>query len=112
MNIQVEDMKRCKVIKVSGQVNSARAPELEEVLLDEIQQGTNNLVVNLGDVEFISSAGVTALLRARIRLRRKVPPGEIVISELSPNLKSTFELVGMNYLFQFYDRNIDAVDSF
>lgn len=112
MKIEIETMKRCELVSVSGQIDSANAPDLQQALLDLIKEGKRNFVINLGDVEFVSSAGLTALLAARVKLRRRVPPGDIVLSELPPKLMETFELVGFHHLFKFFDRNLEAVGSF
>ena len=112
MKITVETMKRCDLVHPSGMIDSASAPELEERLLDLIEGGTRNVVVSLREVTFLSSAGLKALLAAQIRARRKVPPGEVVLSEISPNLQEVLELVGLHHVFQFYEQDIDAVGSF
>jgi anti-sigma B factor antagonist len=112
MEIKVESMKRCDLVTVSGQIDSLSAPELEEQLLDMVESGKKNLVVNLRDVTFISSPGLKALLAAQIRTRKKLPPGEVVISEIPPNLKEVLDLVGLHHLFKFYDQDVEAVGSF
>jgi anti-sigma B factor antagonist len=112
MEIKVENMKRCELVTLSGQIDSATAPDLQQALQDLIEGGSRNLVVNLRDVDFISSPGLTALLSARIKLRRKVPPGEVALSEISPRLRETFELVGFHHLFQFFESDLNAVGSF
>jgi anti-sigma B factor antagonist len=109
MEIQVESLKRCELVKISGQVDSSTAPEFQHQLLELIDGGAKYLVISLGGVSFMSSAGLTALLRARIRLRKRIPPGDVVLAGMSPKLKETFELVGMNYIFQFYDTEVEAV---
>ncbi len=112
MEIKVEAMKRCDLVSLSGMIDSANAPDLEEKLLDLIEGGQKNLVLSMGEVTFISSPGLKALLAAQIRARKKVPPGEVVISEIAPNLKEVLELVGLHHLFRFYDQDIEAVGSF
>ena len=112
MEIKVEGMKRCELVTVSGQIDSASAPELEQRLLDLVEAGNKNLVVNLRDVTFISSPGLKALLAAQIRTRKKLPPGEVVISEIQPKLKEVLDLVGLHHLFTFYDQDVEAVGSF
>ena len=62
-------------------------------------------------VDFISSAGLKALLSALMKVRKKVPPGDLVISEIDPELKESFELVGFDRLFKFYDDDVRAVGS-
>lgn len=112
MEIKTEAMKRCEVVTVSGRIDSATAPELEKVLLGLIQSGQKNIVVNLRDTEFISSAGLKALLSALMKVRKMVPAGDVVISAIRPELRESFELVGFDRLFSFYEDNLHAVGSF
>ena len=112
MEIKTEAMKRCEVVTVSGRIDSATAPELERVLLGLIESGQKNIIVNLRDTEFISSAGLKALLSALMKVRKMLPPGDVVISEIQPELRESFNLVGFDRLFKFYDDNMHAVGSF
>jgi anti-anti-sigma factor len=111
VEIKTEAMKRCEVVTVSGRVDSATAPDLEKVLLGLIEAGQRNMVINLRDTGFISSAGLKALLTALMKVRKMVPPGEVVIAEIRPQLKESFDLVGFDRLFSFYDDNLHAVGS-
>jgi anti-sigma B factor antagonist len=111
VEIKTESMKRCEVVTVSGRVDSATAPELEKVLLGLIQSGQKNIVVNLRETEFISSAGLKALLSALMKVRKMVPSGDLVIAEIPPQLKESFDLVGFDRLFRFYEDNLHAVGS-
>jgi anti-anti-sigma factor len=112
MEIQTEAMKRCEVVTISGRIDSATAPELEKVLLGLIQAGQRNIVVNLRDTGFISSAGLKALLTALMKVRKMVPAGDVVIAEIPSQLKESFNLVGFDRLFKFYDETLHAVGSF
>ena len=112
MEIKAEAMKRCELISVSGRIDSSTAPDLEKALLGLIEAGQKNIVVNLRDTEFISSAGLKALLSALMKVRKMVPAGDLVISEIKPDLRGSFDLVGFDRLFQFYDENLHAVGSF
>ena len=112
MEIKAETMKRCELLSVSGRVDSSTAPELEKVLLGLIQSGQKNIVVNMQDTDFISSAGLKALLSALMKVRKMIPAGDVVISEIRPELRESFDLVGFDRLFTFYDDNMRAVGSF
>jgi anti-sigma B factor antagonist len=112
MGIKIESMKSCELLTLSGQFDSVSAPDLEESLLDLIKAGKRNLVLNMKDVNFVSSAGMGVLMSAQIKVRRRIPRGRIVFSEVPDALRDTFELVGMHHLFQFYDRDVEAVGSF
>jgi anti-anti-sigma factor len=112
MEINAESMKRCELVTVSGRIDSSTAPDLEKALLGLIQAGQKNIVVNLGGTGFISSAGLKALLSALMKVRKSIPPGDLVISEISPSLRESFDLVGFDRLFRFYDQDLQAVGSF
>ena len=47
MEIKVETMKRCDLVSLSGMIDSANAPDLEEKLLDLIEGGQKNLVLSM-----------------------------------------------------------------
>ena len=111
MEIQTEAMKRCELVTVSGRVDSSTAPELEDVLLGLIQSGQKHIVVNLRGTDFISSAGLKALLSALMKVRKMKPSGDVIISEIPPDLKESFKLVGFDRLFKFYDSDLQAVGS-
>jgi anti-sigma B factor antagonist len=112
MEIKTESMKRCELVTVAGRVDSATAPDLEKLLLGLVQSGKKNIVVNLAGTEYISSAGLKALLSAQMKVRKALPAGDVVISAIRPELKESFDLVGFDRLFQFYDEDVQAVGSF
>jgi anti-anti-sigma factor len=112
VEIKAESMKRCELVTVAGRIDSSTAPDLEKALLGLIQAGQKNIVVNLGDTSFISSAGLKALLSALMKVRKMVPPGEVIISEVTPKIRESFDLVGFDRLFTFYDEDVLAVGSF
>ena len=111
MEISRNTMKRCELVAVSGEVDSATAPELDETLQSLIAAGKKCLVLNLKDVSFMSSAGLKALISAQMKVRRMIPAGEVVLSEVPGHLKETLELVGFHHVFKFYDDDVEAVGS-
>jgi len=112
MEIKTESMNRCELVRVFGRVDSSTAPELEKLLLGLVQSGQKNIVVNLARTEYISSAGLKALLSAQMKVRKAVPAGDVVISEIPSKLKESFDLVGFDRLFSFHDSDVRAVGSF
>ncbi len=109
MEIKTTTMKRCELVSIAGQIDSVEAPTLEQALLGLLQAGKRNLVLNLSEVTFISSAGLRALISAQIKARRLIPRGEVVLSEVPPPLTETLELVGFHHLFKFFDNDAEAV---
>lgn len=57
------------VWELSGSLDVASAPRLEDALEDAVATGDLRLVVDLQGLEYVSSAGLRALLKAAKRLR-------------------------------------------
>jgi anti-sigma B factor antagonist len=112
MDVTTQKMKRCELVTVSGRIDSSTAPDLESTLLGLIQAGQKNIVVNLENADYISSAGLKAVLSALMKVRKIIPPGNVVISQIKPELRENFDLVGFDRLFTFYDDDLQAVGSF
>jgi anti-sigma B factor antagonist len=112
MEIQVKTMKRCEWVSVAGEIGNDVAPQLEARLLALIEAGGRNLVLNLRQVTFLSSGGLRALMVAQMAVRRKAPRGQVVISEPSPLVKNTLEMVGFHHLFELFEEDVQAVDLF
>ena len=112
MEIDTKTMQNCELVVLSGELDSGSAPALEQTLLRLIKEDKKNLVINLRGVTFISSAGLRALLTAQMRVRKKIPRGRVVISEIPTQLRKTLELVGMNVMFDLYDGDKEAIESF
>jgi anti-sigma B factor antagonist len=111
MEIATKEFKRCAVIEVSGRIDSATAPQLAGVLDDLTDQGQCNLVLDMGDVDFVSSAGLRVLINTQKTCQR-LNRGKVVLAKVPEPIYEAFDLAGFVPLFDFYDQVIDAVGSF
>lgn len=55
------------VIFLAGELSLAEAPVLERQLADALEASTSSVVLDLTDVEFIDSTGLSVLIRAQRR---------------------------------------------
>ncbi|MFL7837557.1 MAG: STAS domain-containing protein [Candidatus Promineifilaceae bacterium] len=112
--INVEELKRVGLVTVGGRIDSTNASELDDVLKETIDAGQNNLIINLSAVEYISSAGLRAMVSALREAKKK--RGDLVISAPSPRVAEVFELAGLTTgltpLFTVYENDTAAVGSF
>jgi anti-anti-sigma factor len=93
-----------------GRLDALTVPQFEKVLREHLDQGTNKLVVDFGDVTYISSSGLRALLTAR-RLA-KSQGGDVKLCRLSPRVYEIFEMVGFTQVFGIYDSVESAQNAF
>jgi anti-anti-sigma factor len=110
MDIQTQEHKRVVVVTVSGRIDSATAGEFEDALNQFTAQGKNNIILDLSDVDFISSAGLRVLVTARKAV--KSAGGDIVFAESSEQVLETLEIAGLDVLFEQYSDREAAVGSF
>lgn len=53
------------VILLRGELDAHTAPQLDEVIVDIVSGGAEQLVLDMGGVEFVDSSGLRSLIRAR-----------------------------------------------
>lgn len=80
------------VIRVSGDLDAHTAPRLDEVVLEVVGEGAEQLVLHMGAVDFVDSSGLRSLIRARTEgdVERVV-----VIQEPSAATLRLLEITGM-----------------
>ncbi len=110
MQISSRDLKRVNVVTVSGRVDSAASPELEKALQDLLEGRRHQIVMELADVEYMSSAGLRALVSA-LKTAKKAG-GDVVIARPSERVREVIDLAGLTSVFTVYEDTLEAVGSF
>jgi anti-sigma B factor antagonist len=64
MEITPKEFKHCDLISIKGRVDSSTAPKLTEALDALLNNGHYKIVLDLAQVEYMSSAGFRAMLAA------------------------------------------------
>ena len=100
MEISKTEYKRCDLVKVTGRVDSSTAPELEKAFTAVIEGGKSGIVLDMEDVEFLSSRGIWVLLEAQKACRRD--HGKLVLVNVNDNMHQTLDLAldGFHFLTQ------------
>ena len=111
MEITVQEFKHCDMITIKGRVDSATAPQLTQALEAANDGGKYKLVVNMKDLEYISSAGFRALLAAQRNCKR-YNRGEVVLAAVPVRIREALELAGFTELFKTFDDSLLAVGHF
>ena len=111
MEISVQEFKHCDLIAIKGRVDSATAPQLAQALEAANDGGKYKLVVDMKDLEYMSSAGFRALLAAQ-RNSKRYNRGEVVLVSVPDRIREALELAGFTELFKTFDDPITAVGHF
>jgi anti-anti-sigma factor len=109
-SIETHELKRSILITLRGRIDSSKAPAVEAQLKEMIDAGHYRFVVDMSEVEFVSSAFLRVLISASKSVRR-FNRGDIYLAALSARIKDVFDLAGLLPLFKLYDTQVEAVGS-
>jgi anti-sigma B factor antagonist len=116
MEITHRRLNRVDVITISGRIDAATAPAVKQQIESLFAEGRYRIVLDLADLEYISSPGLRVLIEARKRAREwkitDLEGGDIRIANLPPKIKEVFDLTGFTNLFEIYGDTVEAVGSF
>ncbi|HKT99968.1 MAG TPA: STAS domain-containing protein [Paraburkholderia sp.] len=97
MNISEVNEGEVLAIAVSGRVDSTTAGQLEEVLPERVQSAAR-VLLDLTDVQYVSSAGLRVMLKAA-----KIAKGtghDLVLAGLAAPVHEVFQVIGFDSLFR------------
>ncbi|MGH3471384.1 MAG: STAS domain-containing protein [Nocardioidaceae bacterium] len=89
------------VVDVGGEIDVYTAPKLRERLVELINAGHYQLVVNLEDVDFLDSTGLGVLVGALKRVRSH--GGSLCLVCSQERLLKIFRITGLAKVFPIYD---------
>jgi anti-sigma B factor antagonist len=98
------------LIEVAGRVDGVSADELRAALQDALETGQAKLVVELAQVDYISSAGLRELFAALKQAQRA--KGDIRLAAPSPRVADLLELSGLDTLFKIFPDREAALATF
>jgi anti-sigma B factor antagonist len=107
---------RVDVIALKGRLAADTKAELEAKLQEITDAGRHRIVLDMKELEYISSPGLRVLIEARKHAREwkvsELERGDVRIVNLPERIREVFDLTGFTPLFQIYDDIVDAVASF
>ena|SRR5215207_8998833 len=110
MKTEVRRENDVSVVSVSGSVDALTAAELAGVIVAQIANGHVNLVVDLTNVEFMSSAGLRTLLGAVKETRSN--GGDLRIASTNPGIDKVLKMSGFHNIAKVFTSSTDALSSF
>jgi anti-sigma B factor antagonist len=97
------------VIPLEKRIDAATATEFKEKMGNWIDAGNHRIVLNLGEVDFIDSSGLGAIVSG---LKKIGTNGNLVICAVRETVMSLFRLTRMNRVFEIFPTEDEAVRAF
>ena len=95
------------LIAVTGEVHVSTAPEFSERLNDAIATGKTGVVIDMTNVAFIDSTGLSVLLNALRRVTRQ--QGALSLAVSNPTVLRLFEITRLDSTFDIAPTREEAI---
>ena len=98
------------VISASGFIDTTTAPELEKKLEEQLALNKYKIIVNLENIDYVSSAGWGVFVSEIREIREN--NGDLVLVNMSPDVYDVYELMEFSSILKSFDSLNEAVSSF
>lgn len=102
--------KNIALFRVQGIVDTTTSPQLHKVIAETIRNGASQIIVDLGAVNYVSSAGWGVFVGEIRGIREN--GGDLKIIQMLPDVNEVFEMLEFNRILSSYDSLEEAVDDF
>ena len=98
------------LVNVKGFLDAYTYEQLEKVINDLFTTKVFRIIVELSELQYISSAGAGVFIGAIGTAQES--NGNIVILKPTPNVREVFDLLGLSQIFSFKDTREEALKLF
>lgn len=89
-----------KVVQPSGILDGIRGNQLRRDISDVVASGADIVLIDLQDVTFMDSSGLSSLISAQRMVR--TAGGKLFLCSINDQAKMLFELTKMNRVFEMF----------
>lgn len=101
---------RTAILAVRGDVDALTAPKLTEKILDVSAEQPSALILDLSELDFLASAGITVLVAAHEYITEKVNVGFAVVAD-GPTTSRPLKLMAIDSVINLHPNLQDALDA-
>lgn len=108
MPLSIESTDNAHIIALQGQINSANAATVETEVLAVLQKGAKNVLLDMTELSYISSAGLRVVLVLAKRLKQA--GGKLVIYGMQAHVREVFDISGFLAILNVTATRNEAVE--
>jgi anti-sigma B factor antagonist len=110
MKINTREENDVKIVLFEGDLDTISSPKAEAHLNDLRASGTQKILLNFEQLEFISSAGLRVLLITAQEL--KISGGGLRVCNLNQEVKEIFDISGFSTLLMVFEDETKGITGF
>ena len=97
------------IVKPEGRLDTETYLVLDEKITSLLESATRVLILDLSELDYISSAGVRVVFKAKKSLNAS--GGEFIMTNLKPQIRKVFEIINALPTMSIF-KNIDEADAY
>ena len=110
MEIRSNELQDIQIISLQGSMDALTAGEVEKYFEHEVDRPGGKVILDLAEVEFMSSAGLRAIMAISKNLRQS--GGEIRLAAAQPGVEKMLRISGFTTILKSYPSLAAANESF
>jgi anti-sigma B factor antagonist len=95
VNVGKVDADNILAIEIEGSIDTVTAQDFEKQVSEAINDSVKKLVLDFAKVEYVSSAGLRAILGLNSQMEDQ---GEMLIKNINESVRDVFEMTGFDEL--------------
>ncbi len=105
----LEDDESILVLELEGRLDGNTSEFLLDAVQGMVEEGTQHIILDCNDLEYISSVGLASLVRANSRLKKK--SGTVALANVPGAIAEVLRVVHFDRMFNMYESVIAAADA-
>jgi anti-anti-sigma factor len=97
LNIRTEKQESLVVLQLEGRLDTTTSHQFDQAIQPH-SEGATRLLIDLGKVQYVSSAGLRVFLMTAKRLQKT--GGSLVICSMSPAVREVFDIAGFSRMLR------------
>ena len=97
------------VVSAKGRIDGANATEVQGVLSDAFEPGVELMLLDLGELTYISSAGLRVIMLTARTLDRS--GAKFAVGSPSGPIREVFQISGFDQIIPIFDSQAEAIES-
>ena len=106
MDINIKEISNFVILKLNGNlIEGQNTSEFNSIIKKYLRENKKNIVVDLGDIKYVNSTGLSILFRAHRTIENE--GGKFKIANLNAKLINLLSITKLNTLFDI-EENVEA----
>jgi len=109
-NLRIEQKENLLILRIKGRLDAVTSPLAEKKVFEAINNGQYNLLLDMAEVIYLSSAGMRMLLSITKRLRTM--SGKLAICSVTTNVVDVLKMSGFDHTLNLFKTEEEALKFF